>query len=94
MLTVITGTPKIKNSRKSSPRDKIEDFCSFIGKYDPDFVFLPAYYVAKKTKEKNAEGKKLKDAFNEACKDLNLKRTGRGARILKIAEKIINSGNL
>lgn len=93
MLTVVLK--KFEKKKCSNNKDEhIEDFCSFIEKYDPDFIFLPAYYVAKKTKERNAEGKKLRDAFNEVCKDLNLKRTGRGARILKIAEKIINSSNL
>lgn len=71
----------------------LNDLISLIEEYDPNFVFLPAYYVAKKVKEKNDKGKELKEAFNEICEDLKIKRMGRGAKILKVAKKIINSSN-
>lgn len=65
MLTVATSkiseADKIKISLKS--KNAFDELCTVISKYDPEFIFLPAYLAARRAEEKIANGAIRKNAF-------------------------------
>ncbi|MCX6766151.1 MAG: hypothetical protein NT136_04300 [Candidatus Moranbacteria bacterium] len=69
------------------------NLCSLIEEFDPEFIFLPAYYIAKRTMERMKDGRGKNEVFNEVCEELKICSNGRGKKILKVAEKILNSNN-
>jgi formylmethanofuran dehydrogenase subunit E len=70
-----------------------DELSDAIEKYDPEFIFLPAYYVAKKIQEKIASGTGRKNAICEVCNELKIEDNNRNRKILRVAERILNSNN-
>lgn len=91
MLTVNAGMLERKDRLKSNLDNGVEDFCSFIKEFDPDFIFLPAYLVARKVQEKMKKGKSRKKALKEIRQELNIGKNMQSERIIKTAEKILNN---
>lgn len=96
MLTVATLKTYKENEKKVFLKSKniFDELSATIEKYDPEFIFLPAYYVAKKVKEEIASGTERKNAIREICRELKIKSNSRNRKILKVAEKILKSNNL
>lgn len=90
MLTIVAGMLEREDHLKHNLNNKVEDFCSFIKEFDPDFIFLPAHLTARRIQEKMKKGKSRKKALNEIKQELNIGKNMRSKRIIKTAEKILD----
>lgn len=95
MLTIATSkiseADKIKISLKS--KNIFDELCAVISEYDPEFIFLPAYLVAKRVNERIENGASRKDAIKEICSEFKIKNSNRSKKILKVAERILNNSS-
>lgn len=95
MFTIATLKTETKKNNFPKPAcaGKLEKLLSIIEKYDPEFVFLPAYCVARRFGSKEGGDCDFREFFNRMCDELEIESGDRRRKIYKLAVKIYKRTN-